>query len=427
MIPNKPSAARSACLGPTIPDSRLMFENCVGPRVAAGGVEFVDTTGGGHTQVLSNNQGELCVKLSTIAGAFAWTSSGRHFNNEWQERLATRIRDQIGESNALVYFTSGGTEAFEIAVQLAYHIQDDRGRPHRRAIVGSQYSYHGMSIAALSAGYHPVHRNRIGDALIDWPHISIDGCGGCGEDCCGGTCPDDVALTAAAATIVEPIGGTTAGALSRPVGYLESLARQTHDAGALFIADEVVTGFGRLGRPLAMPPGLADITIAGKLLAGGVAPLCAVIVHGRLASELAACDRPPPLRLTFSGNQLACAAGELLQETVDELDVLSSVESRGDKLRALLTSSLAERFIVRGQGLLCGVEWRVPPGDGACSVAATASIASEQHCIVMPGTRAEHHSDRVFITVTPALDATFGDLAVIANATAELLDALDRD
>jgi adenosylmethionine-8-amino-7-oxononanoate aminotransferase len=402
-----------------------MFENCVGPRVTASGVDFVDTTGGGHTQVLSNNQSALSAKLSRFAGTFAWTSSGRHFNNQWQDRLAARIRDQLDESNLFVYFTSGGTEAFEIAIQLAYHIQDDRGQPHRRRIVGSEYSYHGMSIAALSAGYHPVHRNRIGHALFDWPHISVDGLG-CrgkrGREVSG----DDIALRAAAATIVEPVGGTTTGALSRPAGYLESLARKTHDAGALFLADEVVTGFGRLGRSLAMPPGLADITIAGKLLAGGVAPLCAVIVHERLASELAACDRAPPLRLTFSGNQLACAAGELLQETVDELDVISSVASRGVKLRTLLKSSLADGFIVRGEGLLCGVEWRVPPGQGAFAAATTSRMASEQRCIVMPGFRAEHDYDRVFITVTPALDSSLDDLSVIANATSKLLATINR-
>lgn len=426
MAPGNPRVARSACLGPTIPDRRLMFDCCEGPIVTAGGVRFVDTTGAGHTQVLSNNQGALSAKLSAVAGTFAWTSSGRHYNNVWQERLARRICAQIGEPGALVYFTSGGTEAFEVAVQLAYHIQDDRGRSDRRAIVGSLYSYHGMSIAALSAGYHPIHQNRIGRALIDWPHLCADGCGTCNEECRGACVDSGGELTTAAATIVEPVGGTTTGALSRPLGYLERLARRTHDAGSLFIADEVVTGFGRLGRALAMPSGLADITIAGKLLAGGVAPLCAVIVHERLASELAACDRPPPLRLTFSGNQLACAAGELLQETVHELDVLSSVTSRGGEFKTSLKSSLPAHFVVRGQGLLCGVEWRVPPGQGAARAAALARFGSDKRCIVMPGFVAGQDSDRVFTTLTPALDSTLDDLAVIAAATGELLAMFHR-
>jgi adenosylmethionine-8-amino-7-oxononanoate aminotransferase len=397
----------------------------VGPRVLCEqGEQYTDTTGAGHTLALSHHVDLVREALAKASPSPLLPASGRHFLNHWQEKLSQRVRQLYGDPACLTYFTSGGTEAFEMAIQIAYHVQDLRGCSARRQVVGRKQSYHGMSLGAMSAGWHPNLRGRLNGALLQWPHLPEADCPCCLPTGCSTQCLRDAEeLDTAAAVVIEPIGGTTSGAMPLAPEYLQMLSSRSRAAGTLLIADEVITGFGRCGVPFVMSEGLADITIGGKLLAGGLAPLCAVIVSGSIVREIRASGNAPTLRLTFSGNSLACAVGDIVQQVVDELEILSDVTEKGRMLDGLLRQYLTTGNVsVRGPGLLKALEWSVEKGRGRDTVAEFRDYSEKRAVIVMPGYREGALSDQVFTTVTPALDSTDEDLVLIAERLAEVVN-----
>jgi adenosylmethionine-8-amino-7-oxononanoate aminotransferase len=166
----------------------------------------------------------------------------------------------------------------------------------------------------------------------------------------------------------------------------------------------------------------ADITIGGKLLAGGLAPLCAVIVSGSLIREFQEAKSAPILRLTFSGNSLTCAVGETVQLIAAELDLWQNVSARGTLLDEMLRHLLKDTDVMfRGIGLLRAVAWPVKNGKGRRDSAAFRQLAERRRVLAMPGYREGAKSDSVFTTITPALDSTDDDLALISEQLAAVI------
>ena len=157
--------------------------------------------------------------------------------------------------------------------------------------------------------------------------------------------------------MVDP-GFCTNGILDAPDGYLAAVAEKTRAAGGLFIADEVQSGFGRMGSHIwgyQAHGALADIVTLGKPVGNGY-PLGVVITRPEI---LAAFTARTGYFSTFGGNPVACAAGHAVLEVLERQDLMANARDSGDYLRRGLRE-LAQRYPligdVRGRGLLTGVE-----------------------------------------------------------------------
>ena len=190
---------------------------------------------------------------------------------------------------------TGGSEATETAIKLARRYHLARGNASKYLVVGRRASYHGASLGALSASGHAPRRRPYTPLLLPFPHVAPAYCYRCPFDdtypTCALACADDLERTLlqvgpehVAAFIAEPIVGAAAGALVPPPGYLAQIQEICARYDVLFIADEVITGFGRTGRYFAMEHWgvVPDLMTVAKGMSGGYAPLGAVVVDDRI-------------------------------------------------------------------------------------------------------------------------------------------------
>lgn len=210
--------------------------------------------------------------------------------------------------------------------------------------------------------------------LLSFPHIQSPHCYRCPfggvYPACQLACAEELSRAieqedpnSIAAFIAEPIIGTTGGAIVPPPGYYEAIRRICDQYDILFIADEVVTGFGRTGLNFGIEhwQAIPDIITSAKGLSSGYAPIGAVIVHKRVWETFERSKRHTiSLRLTYSGNPMSCAAALAVQNYVIRHNLIHRCAQMGAYLKNKL-QQLAGRnpFIgdVRGLGLLIGVEF----------------------------------------------------------------------
>ena len=398
----------------------------IGPAVSTERGTIVETAGGSHASCIVHDRGSIVTDALERLRQQPFPATSRSFRHPFQDALADSIVKRSGDTEALAYFTSGGTEAVETAVRLAYHIQSLRGRPNASIVIGRTYSYHGMSLLARNLGHHPVHSALPAGVDLKWPKLPEPRCTECPMDCppdgCNLTCADVLDDTVRrlgpehiAAVIAEPVSGTTGAALVPPPGYLERLASICRRHGILFIADETVTAFGRTGKLFATGPGVADILVGGKCLGGGFAPINAVIVSSAISNEVSQRDQALPLRLTFAGNPLCCVIAICVQEYMARLDLGRLVDSHTTLISSTFKRLCANAKIpanISGVGHLWSIQLPVATGT-ADRALASLKLASERNGAEFMGGLIEGRSgDFVHMMFTPAFDLTDPELQV---------------
>ena len=228
--------------------------------------------------------------------AFAHTSQ---FHSEPAERLAARvlaIAPRNFQHGGRVYFTSGGSEATETAIKLVRQYFLETKQPSRFRIVSRKQSYHGSTLGAMSVSGNVGRRAPYAPMIPEWGHVAPCFCYHCPFDKtypeCNLACADDLDAflrandsSTVAAFIFEPVVGATLGAVPAVDGYTARIAEICRKHGILLVADEVMTGMGRTGKPFAsLHWGLEpDIILTGKGIASGYAPLGAVLVAPHVA------------------------------------------------------------------------------------------------------------------------------------------------
>ena len=244
--------------------------------------------------------------------------------------LAARIARIAPMDDAVVFFTSGGGEAVETAVKLVRRYWSLRGEPRRTVVVSRERAYHGL------AGY--------GTSIVGTDAFTV-GVGPLAGDTLRVPWDDADALAAAideagservAAFFCEPIVGA-GGVLLPPPGYLEAARRVCRERNVLFVADEVICGFGRVGDWFASTRfGLdPDVVTFAKGVTSGYLPLGGVIAGARVREQFWA-EGAGVWRhgYTYSGHATATAAAHA------NLDMMER-ESLPGRARALETE-LAE-------------------------------------------------------------------------------------
>ncbi len=275
-----------------------------------------------------------------------------------------------------------GSDAVEAALKTA---QLATGRT---GIVAFEGSYHGTTLGALAATHREHFRHPFAERLADHvrfaPFPTSDAAAGDVLEAVEGLLAG-WGRVKVAAVVVEPIQGR-AGVRAPPPGFLADLAERTRAAGALFIADEVFTGMGRTGDPLACDhEGIRpDLICLGKALGGGM-PLSACCGPREVMDAWPPSSGEAIHTSTFLGHPLSCAGGLAFLELLRSEDLPARAKHLGNLALDQLAANLGPGdgvAGVRGRGLMLGVE--LERVRGASPAAAVAERARRRGLIVLP-------------------------------------------
>jgi beta-alanine--pyruvate transaminase len=288
--------------------------------------------------------------------------------------LAARLVTYMPPGIDHVFFTNSGSESVETGLKIALAYQRVIGQGTRFRLIGRERAYHGVNFGGISVGGIVTNRKFFGTLLTGVDHIRhthdlAKNAFTKGQPAHGAELADDlerlVALHDAstiAAVIVEPVAGST-GVLIPPKGYLEKLRAICDKHGILLIFDEVITGFGRLGKPFAVDyyGVVPDIVLTAKGVTSGVIPMGAVFVKKEIYEAFM--NGPEHMieffhGYTYSANPVACAAGIGALDTYEEEGLLPRAGELADYWADGLHSlrGLPHVIDIRNTGLIGAVE-----------------------------------------------------------------------
>jgi adenosylmethionine-8-amino-7-oxononanoate aminotransferase len=340
----------------------------------AEGRRYLDASGGAAVVTIGHGVESIGRAMAEQSSRLAYVHTSQ-FQSAVVEKLARRILALVPkpmQPGGRVYFTSGGSEATETAIKLARQYWIERGENKRYRIVSRKQSYHGSTLGALSVSGNVRRREPFTPLLSDWGHIPPCYCYRCPYGLrypeCNVECADELdrLLTRegsddVAAFIFEPVVGATLGAVVPPEGYLQRISEICRRHGILLIADEVMTGMGRTGKPFAVEHwGISpDIILVGKGIASGYAPLGAVIAAGNVVEPIARGSAAFLHGFTYSGHPVAAAAANAVLDYIESEKLFERVEPAGRELRAALDRLKQYSVVgdVRGKGLLLAIEF----------------------------------------------------------------------
>jgi len=279
--------------------------------------------------------------------------------------LADKLLALAGPGYRKVFFCLGGAEANENAIKIARLVTG------RLKLMSRYRSYHGATMGALTLT-GDWRRPPFEPGIPGVVHVHDCYCDRCpfGQQVatcrreCARTVADTMALEGGgfAALVLEPVAGAN-GVLVPPDDYWPMVRAACDADGALLIADEVLTGFGRTGKVFGhhhwdVTP---DIITVAKGLASGYQPIGAVIVHERVAAHFD--ERVLACGLTYYGHPVGCAAALETLRVYEDDDLYGNAARLGPVLRAeveAVAARLTGPTLVRGLGLLCALEVEAP-------------------------------------------------------------------
>jgi L-2,4-diaminobutyrate transaminase len=325
---------------------------------------------------------EIADAIAAQAHELAYYHAYVGHGSEPSIRLAKMIIDRAPAGMSRVFFGLGGSDANETNVKLVWYINNILGRPEKKKIISRWRGYHGSGLMTGSLTglelFHKAFDLPLAQVLhTDAPYYYRREDRSLSEEQFSQRCADrleELILAegpeTVAAFIGEPILGT-GGLVPPPAGYWEKIQAVLSKYDVLLIADEVITGFGRLGSMFGsdhygIKPDL--ITIA-KGLTSAYAPLSGVIVSEKVwkilekgSDALGAIGHG----WTYSSHPLCTAAAIANLELVDSLGLVENAKETGAYFKQALTDALAGHRIVgevRGEGLAAAVEFVADKDD----------------------------------------------------------------
>ncbi|ANE43962.1 aminotransferase family protein [Deinococcus puniceus] len=395
------------------------------------GKRYLDGSSGALVANIGHGRAEVGEAMAAQARTLAFVH-GSQFTSPVLEEYTARLAAFLDLPNYRFWAVSGGSEATESAIKLARQYHAERGDTARFKIVTRIPSYHGASLGALAASGMGARRSLYLPLMREdaWPKMPKPDPALSGEadaerlravlEAAG---PESVA-----AVMVEPVVGASDAALSPGAGYHTRLHAICKEYGVLLIADEVMSGMGRCGVPLAVrltDPVTPDIVVLGKGLAAGYAPLAGLMASAEIYDTVMGGSGAFKHGFTYAGHPVSVAAGLSVLDIVEREGLVAKAQERGAHLLAglrELKAKYAQVLEVRGQGLLLGMVLGNPatgeayPTPGLAERVAAAARA--RGLITYPG--------------SGALDSVRGDhlllgppLSISAAEVEEMLAALD--
>ncbi len=399
------------------------------------GREYLDGIAGLWCANLGHGRKEIAEAMADQAARMQYYNTFGHSTNVPAAELAAELAALAPGDLNRVFFSTGGSTANDTAVRLAHYYFNRRGQPNKKKIISRQDAYHGATyFAATLTGIHGTKFgfDRIAEDVVS--HVSaanmyrrpesLDEAEFCDYLVC--EFQARVAQLGAdnvAAFIAEPVMGA-GGVLVAPEGYHRRIREACREHDILYIADEVVTGFGRLGEWFASEARfdcLPDMIVSAKGISSGYVPLGATIISEKVFETIAVPQGPGGVLshgYTYSGHPVACAAGLKTIEIMKREGTLSHVQTVGPYLQERAKRLLRHEVVgdVRGDHLMLGVELVAdretrrgfPPDVGAAH--RVFSACRERGAIVRPVGNV--------IVVSPPLVFTESEVD-------ELIDAID--
>ena len=278
-----------------------------------------------------------------------------NFSHRGAIEYARRLTRLLPAGLSKFHFSDNGSSAVECALKMSFQYQAQTGRPEKKRFMCLSGSYHGETVGALSVGSMDAFTEIYRPLLFTTIQITAPDCYRCPDGLTRETCQCPCIRHAEAqfekhghetcALIVEPLVQGAAGMRIYPPLYLRLLRGLCDRYGVLLIADEIATGFGRVGELFAC--GLAGITpdlmCLSKAITGGYMPFSVLAVTDRIYDAFYADYAANKAFLhshTYSGNPLGCAAALAVLDILENEPILEEARVKARYLNAALQAAL---------------------------------------------------------------------------------------
>lgn len=360
------------------PTTSIMEQQEKGPKLIVekgDGIYLTDKEGNAFIDAMSSlwnvnighGRKEIAEAAKEQMEQLAFNSTFSTFSNEPAIRLAKKIADLAPPSLNAVFFTSGGSESNDSAIKLIRHYWKIQGQPERNKIISLSRGYHGVTAGATSATGIPQFWDMAGHMLTGFAHAKT---------------PYEIGTTASiqsirevieaegpetvAAFMAEPVQGA-GGVLIPPSDYFKEVRKLCDEYGILFMADEVITGFGRTGTMFGIENwGVEpDLMSFAKGVTSGYFPLGGVIVSDQIHEVLKEKSQGVLFHgFTYSGHATGAAVALKNIEILENEGLVENSRLMGEELLKGLQSIKEESAIVgdvRTVGLLGAIEFVQDP------------------------------------------------------------------
>ena len=337
------------------------------------GKRYIDGVGSWWTSVLGHNHPAVMQAIRDQTGKLDHVMMAGFVSPPALE-LADLIAGILPAGMGKIFYSDNGSTSVEVALKIALQYFQIAGDCSRTQFISLGDGYHGDTLGTMAVGSVPAFHDLFHKLFADTLHTDPPNCYRCpaskSSDNCTAECMDSLEKLFAehagtvAAVIVEPLVQGAAGMHIYPPKVLSKIASLAKKNGALLIADEVATGFGRTGTMWAVEQAgvTPDILCAAKGLTGGSLPMAFTAVtpavYAAFAGEWGS-DRILNHGHTFTGNPITSAAGCAALKLFKELDLPRSASKRMQYFR----EGLGERFLynpdvgdVRSIGMVGAVE-----------------------------------------------------------------------
>ncbi len=424
----------------------LVIENAKGVHVYdTTGKKYLDAIGGMWCVTVGYGNDELVDAMAAQARKMAYYTPFGDVSSAPSARLAQMLAELTPGDLNRAHFTTCGSTAIDSAVRIAHYYFAAQGLPSKRHVLSRRNAYHGSTYLAASLSgkiadrtlfqyenefvHHlssPQYDSDIAEesgaarlhSLLQEMEAKINELGA-----------DNIACF-----VAEPILAS-GGVLVPPPGYQKATREMCSQYNILYISDEVVTGFGRLGHFFASEARfdiIPDMIVTAKGITSGYQPLGAVMISEHICDVISshAPESKPVFSngYTYSGHPVACAAAIKNIEIMQREDICGHVRDVGpyfiEQLRTLMDSPIV--YTVRGDHLMACVEcWtgdQVGPTprnmalaqqvDRYCEESGLLVRPYENLCIMSPPLVVERSDiDRITATLSEALDRAQRDLS----------------
>lgn len=339
------------------------------------GREILDGTAGLWCVNAGHNHPKIVQAIQAQAAALDFAPTFQ-MGHPLAFQAASKLAAIAPEGLNRVFFCNDGSEGVDTALKMALAYHRARGDAARCRLIGRERGYHGVGFGGISVGGIAGNRKQFGPGLSGVDHLRhplniAKNAFSKGMPAHGAELADELELrlltlhdpSSVAAVIVEPMQGST-GVIVPPQGYLQKLRDICTKHGILLIFDEVITGFGRLGKPFAadyfaVKP---DMIVCAKGLTNAAVPMGAVIAAQMVHDTLVNAAPEDQIEFfhgyTYSAHPLACAAAIATLEVYEEEKIFEAAEAMAPYFEQAAHSLRGLPYVkdIRNLGLVCGIE-----------------------------------------------------------------------
>ncbi|HUF57379.1 MAG TPA: aminotransferase class III-fold pyridoxal phosphate-dependent enzyme [Thermohalobaculum sp.] len=406
------------------------------------GNDLLDAFAGLYCVNAGYGRHEIAEAIAEQARKLAYYHAYVGYGTEVSITLAHMILERAPDHMSKVYFGLGGSDANETNVKLVWYMNNVLGRPKKKKIISRWRGYHGSGLMSGSlTGLKLFHqqfdlplapvRHTMAPYYLRRPDRDMS------EAEFSALCAAELealiereGADTIAAFIGEPVLGT-GGIVPPPEGYWQAIAPVLKKHDILLIADEVVTGFGRIGMPFASPHfGIEpDLITIAKGLTSAYAPLSGSIVSKAMYEVLMqgtdASGGPIGHGWTYSAHPVGCAAGVANLELIDRLNLIENAARTGPYLTARLAEAVEGKphiGEVRGIGMLSAVELMEDPASGTIYEPTGKVAGKVVGAMLRRGVIARAMPEGDIIGLAPPLSLSREEADTIARVVAESID-----